>query len=88
MYVIYLLLYHIFDAINYTRYLISADDIKNCRAIEPLKDCHLLHHDISSTQRQGNANYRKLKKGNKKFWEELIAYFPFIRYGSHGKRRV
>jgi hypothetical protein len=25
---------------------------------------------------------------NKKFWEELIAYFPMIRYGSHSKRRL
>jgi hypothetical protein len=22
---------------------------------------------------------------NKKFWEELIAYFPLIRHGSHSK---
>jgi hypothetical protein len=25
---------------------------------------------------------------NKKFWEEIIAYFPFIRHGPHTKRRV
>jgi hypothetical protein len=25
---------------------------------------------------------------NKKFWEELIAYFPMIRYGPHRKRRL
>jgi hypothetical protein len=27
-------------------------------------------------------------KENNKFWEELIAYFPFIRHGPHRKRRV
>jgi hypothetical protein len=26
------------------------------------------------------------KKYNKKFWEELIAYFPLIRHGLHRKR--
>jgi hypothetical protein len=25
---------------------------------------------------------------NKKFWEEIIAYFPLIRHGPHWKRRV
>jgi hypothetical protein len=25
---------------------------------------------------------------NEKFWEELIAYFPLIRHGSHRKRRL
>jgi hypothetical protein len=25
---------------------------------------------------------------NKKFWEELVAYFSFIRHGSHRKRRA
>jgi hypothetical protein len=25
---------------------------------------------------------------NKKFWEELIAYFPLIRHGLHRKRRI
>jgi hypothetical protein len=25
---------------------------------------------------------------NKKFWEELIAYFPLIRHGPHRKRRL
>jgi hypothetical protein len=25
---------------------------------------------------------------NKKFWEELIAYFPFIRHGANIKRRL
>jgi hypothetical protein len=29
-----------------------------------------------------------LKSRNKKFWEELIAYFPFIRHGAQRKRRV
>jgi hypothetical protein len=27
-----------------------------------------------------------LKTKNKKFWEELIAYFPLIRHGPHRKR--
>jgi hypothetical protein len=26
-------------------------------------------------------------KNNKKFWEELIAYFPLIRHGLHRKRQ-
>jgi hypothetical protein len=25
---------------------------------------------------------------NKKFWEELITYFPLVRHGSHRRRRV
>jgi hypothetical protein len=25
---------------------------------------------------------------NKKFWEELIAYFPLIRHGPHRKRKT
>jgi hypothetical protein len=25
---------------------------------------------------------------NKKFWEELIAYFPLIRHGPHRERRL
>jgi hypothetical protein len=29
-----------------------------------------------------------LYKINKKFWEELIAYFPLIRHGQHRKRRL
>jgi hypothetical protein len=59
MYVIYswllvllfLLFYHLCEEINYSRYLLFPDDINNYRAIEPLNDCNLLHHDISSTQR-------------------------------------
>jgi hypothetical protein len=33
--------------------------------------------------------FLKIRKvGNKKFWEELVAYFPLIRHGPHGKRDV
>jgi hypothetical protein len=27
-------------------------------------------------------------KKNKKFWEEVIAYFPLMRHGTHRKRRI
>jgi hypothetical protein len=43
-----------------------------------------------------NRKRRKMKGGkdkyknnsNKKFWEDLIAYFPLIRQRQHKKRRV
>jgi hypothetical protein len=28
------------------------------------------------------------RKENQMFWEELIAYFPFIRYEPHRKRKI
>jgi hypothetical protein len=28
------------------------------------------------------------RNNNKKFWEDLIAYFTFIRHGLHTKRRA
>jgi hypothetical protein len=31
---------------------------------------------------------RRNKDSNKKFWKELIAYFPMIRHGPHIKRRL
>jgi hypothetical protein len=34
-----------------------------------------------------NMTTRRLQ-GNKKFWEELIAYFPLIRHGQHRKPRL
>jgi hypothetical protein len=30
-------------------------------------------------------SYHTHEKSNKKFWEELIAYFPLIRHGLHIK---
>jgi hypothetical protein len=31
---------------------------------------------------------RDFYKNNKKFWEELIAHFPFIRHGPHRKQKI
>jgi hypothetical protein len=35
-----------------------------------------------------NKCLREIYKYNKKFWEELIAYFPLKRHGQHKKRRL
>jgi hypothetical protein len=34
------------------------------------------------------AELQCMERCYKKFWEELIAYFPFIRHGSLRKRRL
>jgi hypothetical protein len=34
-----------------------------------------------------STNNENQQDTNKKFWEELIAYFLLIRHGSHRKRR-
>jgi hypothetical protein len=36
-----------------------------------------------SKKKKGRENQRELKK----FWEELIAYFPLLRHRPHSKRR-
>jgi hypothetical protein len=39
------------------------------------------------TMGEGVKAFQWLRE-DKKFWEELIAYFPLIRHGSHTKRRL
>jgi hypothetical protein len=43
---------------------------------------------VSLAERYIKLISRAASIGNIKFWEELIAYFPFIRHGLHRKRLV
>jgi hypothetical protein len=43
----------------------------------------LCHKNEPQAHREGGK-----KNWNKNFWEEIIAYFPFIRHGPHKERRV
>jgi hypothetical protein len=47
----------------------------NCRKME--------EEDQENKKEEKRGEYAKK---NKKFWEELIAYFPLIRHGPHGRR--
>jgi hypothetical protein len=38
--------------------------------------------------KEGRGSGTMIRWKNKKFWEELIAYFPLIRHGPHTKRGV
>jgi hypothetical protein len=48
------------NAINHSRYLLFADDIKIFRAIRSRYDCSLLQSDIDSVQSWCTANFMKL----------------------------
>jgi hypothetical protein len=52
----------------------------------------LLYSACIKFHQQTNIYYKQnlglFLKQNKKFWEELIAYFPLTRHGPHRKRRV
>jgi hypothetical protein len=52
----------------------------------PRKPDSTTAHEIesSSTAQQLLQN----KELNKKFWEEIVVYFPLIRQGSYVKRRI
>jgi hypothetical protein len=47
------------NLINYSRYLLLADDIKIFRAINSPNDCNLLQSDIDSVQGWSTANFMK-----------------------------
>jgi hypothetical protein len=48
------------DVINYSRYLLFADDIKIFRVIKSSNDCSRLQTDIDSVQGWCTANFMKL----------------------------
>jgi hypothetical protein len=48
----------------------------------PLPGGDILKYKLKS-EGKPNINIK-----NKRFWEELIAYFPLIRHGPHTKRLV
>jgi hypothetical protein len=39
-------------------------------------------------ERKGEREFDRVWKENKKFWKELIAYYPLIRCGPHRRRGV
>jgi hypothetical protein len=48
------------NAINHSRYLLFADDIKIFRAFKSPRDCSILQSDIDSVQSWCSANFMKL----------------------------
>jgi hypothetical protein len=65
----------------YVCYIHENRILQNCNASINLKN------NFSWLGRIQHNNLHKLNlKISKKFWEELIAYFPFIRHGSNRKR--
>jgi hypothetical protein len=53
----------------------------------------LTYHSITCTlgRNEGKIKGSKLYENSykvKKFWEELIAYYPLIRHGPHRKRHI